>query len=141
MNNTGTDRKQYVVGFYFVEQNNVVLIRKLRPEWQAGKLNGVGGLVEPGESPQDAMVREFREEAGKAVPLEQWNFFAVLRCADCDVHFFCALGVFTGVQTATDERIEFIDARELSERNDILPNLRWLIPLALNCEPSVVIHQ
>ena len=34
--------KQYVVGFLFADHDQqVVLIRKLRPEWQAGKLNGV----------------------------------------------------------------------------------------------------
>lgn len=141
MNNTATDRAQYVVGFYFVEQGNVVLIRKNKPEWQAGKLNGVGGLVEPNEAPVDAIVREFREEAGKQTRSDDWRFFAVLKCAECDIHFYCAHGLFTGVKTATDERIEFINVDELAERNDILPNLRWLIPLALNGEPSIVIHQ
>lgn len=139
MNNT--DRKQYVVGFYFVEQGNVVLIRKNKPEWQAGKLNGVGGLVERNESPVDTMVREFREEAGKQTNEKDWRFFAVLMLSDCIVNFFSARGVFTGVTSVTDERVEFLNIDELSERNDILPNLRWLIPLALNNEPSIVIHQ
>lgn len=139
MNNT--DRKQYVVGFYFVEQGNVVLIRKNKPEWQAGKLNGVGGLVERNESPVDTMVREFREEAGKQTHERDWRFFAVLMLSDCIVNFFSARGVFTGVTSVTDERVEFLNIDELSERNDILPNLRWLIPLALNNEPSIVIHQ
>lgn len=57
--------KTYVLGFCFnAALNKVVLIRKNRPQWQAGKLNGVGGHVEPWELPLGAMVREFREESG-----------------------------------------------------------------------------
>ncbi len=38
--------KLYVVGFMFTEdEKQVVLIEKKRPEWQAGKLNGVGGKI------------------------------------------------------------------------------------------------
>lgn len=142
-NQTPTDRPQYVVGFYFVEQNNVVLIRKNKPEWQLGKLNGVGGRVEVNESPVEAQVREFREEAGKQTIESDWRFFAALCCSDCIINFFSAHGEFTGVHTTTDERIEFINISELSDegRSDFIPNLRWLIPLALNREPSIVIHQ
>lgn len=31
--------------------------------FQAGRLNGIGGAVEPGETPLRAMVREFYEKA------------------------------------------------------------------------------
>ncbi len=58
----------YVAGFYFSEcGERVALIRKLKPEWQRGWLNGIGGKVEPGESPLSAMVREFEEEAGARI--------------------------------------------------------------------------
>ena len=51
--------KEYVVGFMFSEE-----ILKNKPDWQAGRLNGVGGKVEPNEYPDQAMVREFEEETG-----------------------------------------------------------------------------
>ena len=58
-----------VVGFMFsVLKSSVVLIKKERPKWQEGKLNGVGGKVEKGESPFDAMKREFLEETGLEHP-------------------------------------------------------------------------
>jgi len=50
-----------VVGFCFtLNQQLVVLILKNKPEWQRGKLNGVGGKIkiDTDESPLDAMVRE-----------------------------------------------------------------------------------
>ena len=37
---------------------------KRRPAWQAGRWNGVGGKVEPGEDIHTAMHREAAEEIG-----------------------------------------------------------------------------
>jgi 8-oxo-dGTP diphosphatase len=63
----------YVVGFMFsMNRDGVLLIRKNRPEWQAGKLNGVGGKIEDGETPRAAMVREFREETGIHTSEDFW---------------------------------------------------------------------
>lgn len=58
--------KQYCLGFAMCG-NTVVLIRKTHPFWMAGKLNGIGGLCEPGESPEIAMCREWAEETGEAI--------------------------------------------------------------------------
>jgi 8-oxo-dGTP pyrophosphatase MutT (NUDIX family) len=61
--------KTYVLGFVFDRRyNNVLLVEKARPEWQAGKLNGLGGKVEVGELPAAAMIRELREETNQALP-------------------------------------------------------------------------
>ncbi len=66
-----------VVGFLFSEDfSYVVLIEKSKPEWQAGRLNGVGGKIEEGEEPLDAMRREFKEEAG--LDIQHWIEFAHL---------------------------------------------------------------
>ena len=38
--------QEYVCGLLFsVDRTRVLLIRKRRPAWQAGRLNGVGGKV------------------------------------------------------------------------------------------------
>ena len=60
--------QEYACGFLFsLDRTRVLLIRKRRPAWQAGKLNGLGGKVEPGESFHDALVRELCEELGIAI--------------------------------------------------------------------------
>lgn len=54
--------KHYVVGFLFNEKDEVLLLKKIKPAWQFNKWNGVGGNIEPGETPGEAMRREFIEE-------------------------------------------------------------------------------
>ena len=60
-------KDRYVLGFVFsLDASRVLLIWKNRPEWQKGKLNGIGGKIEEGELPIDAMKREFSEETSFA---------------------------------------------------------------------------
>ncbi|PIE78988.1 MAG: hypothetical protein CSA15_05000, partial [Candidatus Delongbacteria bacterium] len=55
----------YVNGFMYSEdEKKIVLIKKNTPEWQRGLFNGIGGSIEAGESPEEAIVREFEEETG-----------------------------------------------------------------------------
>lgn len=69
---------EYVLGFAFgADGNAVLLIKKTKPAWQAGKLNGVGGKVEPSDwSIEGAMAREFEEETGISTDPSQWSLFA-----------------------------------------------------------------
>lgn len=67
MSSTATPKVEveYVLGFMFNEdESKVLLVHKNRPTWQAGKLNGIGGKIEAGETPLQAMEREFMEETG-----------------------------------------------------------------------------
>lgn len=64
--------KRYVLGFYLTP-DGVVLIRKIKPAWQFGKWNGIGGSIEEGETPLQAMMREFREEARIVTTSNQWT--------------------------------------------------------------------
>jgi 8-oxo-dGTP diphosphatase len=59
---------------YVVKDGKVLLIRKKRG-LGAGLFNGVGGKAKPGETPEQAAVREMVEEVG-AEPLEmEWRGF------------------------------------------------------------------
>ena len=67
--------------------NNVVLIRKNKPSWQSGKLNGVGGHIEEKETPEMAMGREFLEEVDYPYTVG-WSGFATLKGEDFEVYIF-----------------------------------------------------
>jgi 8-oxo-dGTP diphosphatase len=134
----------YVCGFLFSpDRSRVLLIRKRRPAWQKGQLNGVGGKIEPGESPARAMRREFSEEAG--VDIEAWREVMVLTGPDWRGHFFRAFGdIIDAARTLTDEHVEIHPVAALPV--SVIPNLRWIIPLLLDDEPvlgeyAVTVHR
>jgi 8-oxo-dGTP pyrophosphatase MutT (NUDIX family) len=57
--------KLYVLGIIIEPKTRrVALLRKKRPLWQQGLLNGIGGHIEAGELPSEAMARECQEEVG-----------------------------------------------------------------------------
>lgn len=121
----------YVVGFAFSEDlQRVALIRKVKPSWQAGRLNGIGGKIEPDEDGLSAMIREFEEEAG--VRIDDWKMFAQLGDADLDwlVYFFWARTDLAKLKTMTVENVVVVPVDALGF--EVLPNLHWIIPMALN---------
>ncbi len=124
--------KSYVVGFAFSSnQDLLLLIRKKRPEWQEGKLNGVGGKIEGDEEPLNAMVREFEEESGLATELNQWRYMgSITDKGTWTVHFFTTRLNVWSARTMTDEDLEVIQVRDL-DQYDVIPNLRYLVPMAL----------
>lgn len=130
-------RTVYVVGFLFdYPINNVVLIRKTHPAWQAGLMNGIGGKVNEGETPVAAMKREFNEEAGCWV--EVWEKFLIITDEDYDVHFFrafCKPEFQTLVLTMTDEAVLLVPLGDLFRTwKRCVPNLQYIVPMALDAE-------
>lgn len=136
--------QSYVLGLAFDnEGNNVVLIKKNRPAFQAGLLNGVGGKVEPdefGSHPSRAMVREFREETAVQTEAAEWKQIAVLNGEDYRIHVFTAFDswIYDHAMTNTDESIIKIPVSEIKEKplssSDpirFMDHVEWLVKLAL----------
>jgi 8-oxo-dGTP diphosphatase len=124
------DYNLYCVGFMFSEDGRILLVQKNRPQWQAGLLNGIGGKVEKGEVPMQAMVREFEEETG--IREEGWEYFAQLRGDDFVVVFYRVMvtnEVLDSARTMTDEHIVSMDIQAVIPFGAV-PNLAWLIPMA-----------
>ena len=125
----------YVVGFMFDKNlEKVLLIKKNRPEWQKGKLNGVGGHVEKGELFRDAMTREFQEETGLYVPSCSWNKIINISGDmvehEFSVSFYYIIDDLEKCKTMTDEELIICDIKNLPD--NVISNLRWIIPLALD---------
>lgn len=119
---------EYCLGFLFTN-SHVALIRKSKPAWQAGLLNGVGGKIEDGERPHEAMVREFQEETGAIIP--DWNHIGNLYGTAFTVYCFNArVPAPVILKSITPEPVGWYPATLLP--NDVIPNLRWLVPLAFD---------
>lgn len=138
---------KYVVGFLFLgtgADGEVVLIIKKKPEWQAGKLNGVGGQIELFDADeQAAMEREWKEETGE----ERTNFekFLSIQFNEARVTFFRAFDSKTTARTNTSEMVVRAKIGDIQNpflsvafneleipRLQTLPNLKWIIPMALS---------
>ena len=136
-----TSKQSYCLGFAFDHRGNVALIQKLRPAWQVGKLNGIGGHIEEGETATEAMVREFREETGRVTTEALWQPFTKMYTDTSTVFCFRAFDIsLEGLKTTTDEQVVIEPAMsEDGYRFERLPNLSWLIPLAMDREVAMTI--
>ena len=128
---------RYVAGFLFADlRTRVLLVRKARPNWQKGKLNGIGGHIEPGETPEQAMSREFAEETG--IRIDYWRCFATLIGKTDDKPWEVFWYVSAVAQSADyklisqpDEPVGWYPLNTCRETMPpVMPNLHWLIPMA-----------
>jgi len=123
--------QSYVVGFAFSEDtNHILLVRKLRPAWQQGSLNGIGGKIEPGEAPMEAMQRECLEESGLCL---EWEQRGLMRGVNGDgspfeCHIFYAFSdAVWAFEQREDEPLGVYGVEALRDEK-LIANLRFLIP-------------
>jgi len=124
----------YCLGFVFdPKKENVLLLKKARPEWQAGLFNGVGGKIESDETPLDAMIREFEEETG--YENLDWGYFIEMYGHDWRVYCYKSqlplkvLIEICGNTKDAEEPCKLFSPQNLS---GTISNLHWLIPMALD---------
>lgn len=121
-----------VAGFLFSHDlQHVSLIRKNKPTFHAGMLNAIGGKIEPGESPYEAMLREFTEETG--ITVGNWQQFLVLQVPNWKVYFFRAKSdLIHQVKSVTDEQVGvYFTQRVINRVHHTVPNIPWMLPMAL----------
>lgn len=124
---------QYTVGLMFDNKaKEVLLIKKNRPKFQAGKYNGVGGKLEKGETVRQCMVREFQEESGIHTSDDQWKHIITLEGGTWRVWFFMSRdpNVYS-YNNSTDEVLRLVPTSQLHNL-PLMPQLYWMIPLALD---------
>lgn len=130
--------KEYVLGFAFSnDKQRVVLIKKKRPDWQRGLLNGVGGKMEKNETAYDTMIRKFAEETGVVTEHDDWTIYCVMEGEDfkvCVFYAFLETVVIDSVQTMTDEVVINASVKHTLPilQKEGISNLSWLIPMALD---------
>lgn len=126
----------HCLGFAFNPSlDHLVVIRKNRPERFAGKLNGLGGKLEAGETAVQAMVREFREECGLVTCEDTWRYIGLLDCGDTRVACFAAV-----VEDALNARTQESETVHVMNFHDFMTvgasfsgndtDAAWLAPFA-----------
>jgi hypothetical protein len=138
-----TGMKCYVLGFMFDSADNVLLIRKQRPDRQKGFLNGIGGKLLAKEHYEVAMCREFEEETGYFTMPNEWKLFAELSGKNFAVNcYYMKVTTITGLmmsgrlKSTTDEEIGayhidyVLSSNRAHYKNSTVPNLPWLIAMA-----------
>lgn len=139
--------KRYVCGFVFDgSRSHVLLIRKTKPKWQQGMLNGIGGSIEPGESPMEAMRRESIEETGvdfiwaRTIRLYNKDLDIHVGDAGFEVYFFRAEHPYDHLYSLHNRPSEHGEVLQVcsteTQDKDWLPNLHWLIPL-MKCRKTL----
>lgn len=91
---------------FVIRDGQILLIRKKRG-LGAGKINGPGGRLEPGETPEEAAVRETREELCIEALFPEWRGDLSFQFLD-GYSLFCSVFVapdFRGEPTETDEAL------------------------------------
>lgn len=133
--------KEYCLGLMFDEQKSrVALIKKNKPEWQSGKYNFIGGAVEYEELPIEAMIREFREEAGINTNTDEWKIFCILNGKNSNHEDFivyiykCFSDKVFKVKTCTSEEVHTAYTLDFKKSYSglSLSNVPWLLEMALD---------
>ena len=98
----------------FIVRNGLpphVLLGKKKRGFGMGKLNGIGGKLEPGESPEIGVIREVEEEVGLTIPRSALQLggeitfrFPFMKAFDHFVHVFVASD-WSGEPMETDEML------------------------------------
>lgn len=125
-------KTKYVVGFAFSRDlSQVALVKKIRPNWQKGLLNGIGGHIDGKETALEAMTREFEEEAG--VNLLSWARYAKIQGDAFEVQFFCTRTDLSKLETKTDEKVVIHDVSLISGNiNDYVHGVPALVLSAID---------
>lgn len=125
---------KYVVGFLLDKALNlVVLIEKQSPAFMKDTWNGPGGKIEPGETPLQAMIREFKEETD--LDITDWHEYCVIHGRNAEIFFFYSVAAaehLMNVKTMTKEKLGIWSLARVSMWSfPLFPNIRWLLPMAI----------
>lgn len=142
--------RRYVLGIA-ESADGVVMVRKVKPPWQRGRLNFPGGKIEEGETAQEAVAREFREEVKEFAPppVEKWRHFCTLvEDGVFSVECFCVADPVKPARTPTIDELKKVTepvsviphsflARAPRNQHSFIENVGWIYALSLDTEPRL----
>lgn len=126
-----------VVGAAIVRAGRVLAARRTRPAAAAGRWELPGGKVEPGETPETALVREIAEELGCVVAVEEW-LPGTVRISDRHRLGVAVCRLVAEGEPAPTEHdaVRWLGAAELDDVDWLEPDRPFLGPLAARLGPE-----
>lgn len=125
--------KKYSLVFIFTEEmNRVLMIQKIKPEFQRGLLNGVGGLMESKDMDmKSCAVREMKEETNLDITKKDLTYVLTMKGKDWEVSVFAGfyrqeMGI---EKQLTNEYPKWVYPGSYAK---MIPNLEWIIPMCKN---------
>jgi len=141
MHDLSADKYRYTLCFLF--RNSHVLMLERQKEPNKGLWNGVGGHIEPGESPNYACLREIREETGLSVDgirfcgilsWESWYF-------PSGGMYIYSIEVPEGGVTASDEgQLAWKDIDWVMQSSQVVSNISKFLPDVIQQREPVRYH-
>lgn len=131
---------RYVLGFLFTPDcKHVVLVRPLAPAPGAGKLNGIGGKLGPGENERAGVGREFLEQTGVSIAPIDWRPVARLWGRNYEILGFSAFSeAARNVKSISGDPINLLPIRHDFFQEDGALGLSWVIAAALDPHKPVL---
>lgn len=108
----------------------VLVILKSRPASQAGRFNLPGGKIEPNETPEQAAVRELKEETGLSPAIDKISVLGKIQGKEHRI--YCVkVPVFYDFVNNPDleEPVAWVDWSEIKIHDLLITNLKVIVPL------------
>lgn len=122
----------YTLGFCF-HDGKVLLIEKKSPEWQNGKLNGIGGKISFGETIRSSLTRSFKEATNVVIQPDDWLNVCKVKNVDFEMTVFAAEVDNIEMFDLENKNLHLIDLPALRESDEfsVLLDVRMLVELCL----------
>lgn len=126
-------KQEYTIGIVLTQAlGSVLMIKKLRPAWQANRFNFPGGKVESDEDLFVCASREFEEETSLKIPYSDWCYIGKIESNDYEVS---VCGViykpeYGDAKTMTNKEVVWCNIDNLPPNK--IGNVKWLAEFVRN---------